>query len=116
MKYPMNLEFELKRAETVNRAMEEAASEFRRFFETKGFAHDARTPHRASRLHLGATFTVEAPHRVTVSFDGFWNTPAAIPLELLVTDDEKTFWMNTETNREYMTFDRALADAVDGVR
>jgi len=112
----MNLEFELRRAETVRLAVERAGTEFRRFFETHGMESDPDNPFAVRRSHLRVTLAIESPHRIRLSFAHFWRQTDDLPAELLVTDDEKVFWMNTATNREYMTFGELLAAAVETKR
>lgn len=113
MEHPMNLDFEIRRAETVRRAIADATAAFRLFFENRGFVRDSHRDDSFRHLHLEAHLSFEAPHRAKITFSGFWNEPATLPIELLVTDEERVFWMNTDINREYMSFDQVLLDVIE---
>ena len=113
----MQIEHEIKRARTVNEALAAAAHEFGKYFGAQGFAEAASGADRVMTLHhLRVCFRVEGGHRVRVSFDNFWKPREDLPIELLVTDQEKVFWMNTANNKEYLSFAKALAEGVEGYR
>lgn len=110
----MHLDSEIRRAETVRHALAVASAEFRDFFSARGFREETGDDTAMGIHHLRVRLVADTPRRLRVKFERFWNQPEDIAVELLITDEEKSFWMNTTTNREFMSFHKALVAAVDG--